>query len=64
MPGVSLVHSVVTGQNFMHDIDEQLREIIPRLRRFAVSLTRNPSSADDLVQSCLCLLYTSDAADE
>lgn len=53
MPGVFLVHSVVTSQNFMNDIDEQLREIIPRLRRFAVSLTRNPSSADDLVQSSL-----------
>lgn len=46
-------HSVVTGQNFMNDIDEQLREIIPRLRRFAVSLTRNASSADDLVQASL-----------
>ncbi|MGZ0716393.1 sigma-70 family RNA polymerase sigma factor [Pseudomonas palleroniana] len=37
----------------MHELDEQLRELIPRLRRFAVSLTRNTSSADDLVQSTL-----------
>jgi len=37
----------------MHELDEQLRELIPRLRRFAVSLTRNPSSADDLVQASL-----------
>ncbi|SDZ52603.1 RNA polymerase sigma factor [Pseudomonas sp. NFIX28] len=37
----------------MNDIDEQLREIIPRLRRFALSLSRQPSSADDLVQACL-----------
>ena len=37
----------------MSEIDEQLREIIPRLRRFAVSLTRNSSSADDLVQASL-----------
>jgi RNA polymerase sigma-70 factor (ECF subfamily) len=37
----------------MNDIDEKLREIIPGLRRFALSLARNPSSADDLVQSCL-----------
>jgi RNA polymerase sigma-70 factor (ECF subfamily) len=37
----------------MNDLDEQLRELIPRLRRFAVSLTRNHSSADDLVQACL-----------
>ena len=33
--------------------DDTLREVIPRLRRFAVSLTRNASSADDLVQACL-----------
>lgn len=37
----------------MHDVDDQLRELLPRLRRFAVSLTRDPSSADDLVQSSL-----------
>ncbi|MBC2691446.1 MULTISPECIES: sigma-70 family RNA polymerase sigma factor [Pseudomonas] len=37
----------------MNNLDEQLRDLIPRLRRFAVSLTRNGSSADDLVQSCL-----------
>lgn len=37
----------------MHDIDDQLREVIPRMRRFAISLTRNPTSADDLVQSSL-----------
>ena len=37
----------------MNDIDEQLREIIPGLRRFAASLTRNTSSADDLVQASL-----------
>lgn len=37
----------------MHELDEQLRELIPRLRRFALSLTRNSSSADDLVQATL-----------
>ncbi|WP_416772553.1 RNA polymerase sigma factor [Pseudomonas sp. RHF3.3-3] len=37
----------------MNDLDEQLRELIPRMRRFAVSLTGNPSSADDLVQASL-----------
>ncbi|SDU90802.1 sigma-70 family RNA polymerase sigma factor [Pseudomonas mucidolens] len=37
----------------MHELDEQLRELIPRLRRFAISLTRNAASADDLVQACL-----------
>lgn len=45
--------SVVTSQIPMHELDEQLRELIPRLRRFAVSLTRKASSADDLVQSTL-----------
>lgn len=33
--------------------DDALREVIPRLRRFAISLTRNDTSADDLVQACL-----------
>ncbi|MCD9570554.1 RNA polymerase sigma factor [Pseudomonas protegens] len=37
----------------MNDLDRQLRPLIPRLRRFALSLTRQPSSADDLVQACL-----------
>lgn len=45
--------SAVTSQIAMHELDEALRELIPRLRRFAVSLTRNASSADDLVQSTL-----------
>ncbi len=37
----------------MHGIDDQLRDLLPRLRRFAQSLTRNPASADDLVQASL-----------
>lgn len=37
----------------MNDVDDQLRELLPRLRRFAVSLTRDSSSADDLVQASL-----------
>lgn len=37
----------------MNEIDDQLRELLPRMRRFAVWLTRDPSSADDLVQSSL-----------
>lgn len=36
-----------------YDIDDQLRELLPRLRRFARWLTRDASSADDLVQSTL-----------
>lgn len=37
----------------MNDFDEHLRELLPRLRRFALSLTRNASGADDLVQASL-----------
>jgi RNA polymerase sigma-70 factor (ECF subfamily) len=37
----------------MHGIDDQLRDLLPRLRRFAQSLTRHPASADDLVQASL-----------
>lgn len=33
--------------------DETLRELIPRLRRFARSLAGDPASADDLVQATL-----------
>ncbi|KWE72382.1 RNA polymerase subunit sigma-24 [Burkholderia ubonensis] len=35
------------------DQDDQLRELIPRLRRFALWLTRDAHAADDLVQSAL-----------
>ncbi|MEE1894438.1 sigma-70 family RNA polymerase sigma factor [Pseudomonas otitidis] len=36
----------------MHDIDDdELRELLQRLRRFALWLTREPASADDLVQA-------------
>jgi len=37
----------------MNSFDAQLRELMPRLRRFALSLTRHSSNADDLVQACL-----------
>lgn len=37
----------------MPSFDEQLRELMPSLRRFALSLTRHASNADDLVQNCL-----------
>jgi RNA polymerase sigma-70 factor (ECF subfamily) len=36
-----------------HAIDDELREHIPRLRRFAFWLTRDRADADDLVQSTL-----------
>ena len=34
------------------------------LHRFAYKLTSDRDSANDLVQDCVCLLYTSDAADD
>lgn len=34
-------------------LEDQLRELLPRLRRFAFRLTRNAGSADDLVQSTM-----------
>jgi RNA polymerase sigma-70 factor, ECF subfamily len=36
-----------------HAIDDQLREVLPRLRRFAHWLTKGAGGADDLVQSTL-----------
>jgi len=35
------------------DIDDQLRAQLPRLRRFALWLCRDPAGADDLVQATL-----------
>jgi RNA polymerase sigma-70 factor (ECF subfamily) len=35
------------------DRDNDLRELLPALRRFALWLTRDPSAADDLVQTCI-----------
>ncbi len=37
----------------IHAFDDQLSELLPRLRRFALWLTRDLSSADDLVQSTM-----------
>jgi RNA polymerase sigma-70 factor (ECF subfamily) len=37
----------------MNDIGPLLEKEIPRLRRYALALTRNPSRADDLVQDAL-----------
>ena len=36
-----------------HDIADEIIAFIPHLRRFALVLTRNRESADDLVQDCL-----------
>lgn len=37
----------------VHAFDDRLTELLPRLRRFALWLARDPHSADDLVQSTL-----------
>lgn len=37
----------------VHPLDDDLRELMPRLRRFALWLSRDPASADDLVQATL-----------
>jgi RNA polymerase sigma-70 factor (ECF subfamily) len=42
-------HSVMSD----HAVDDQLRQLLPRLRRFAHWLTRGIGGADDLVQSTL-----------
>ncbi|WP_413737877.1 RNA polymerase sigma factor [Sodalis sp. RH21] len=39
--------------------DSQIRVVLPQLRRFALWLTRNPASADDLVQTGLEKALTS-----
>jgi RNA polymerase sigma-70 factor (ECF subfamily) len=37
----------------MNELFQRIEQEIPRLRRYARALTRDPSSADDLVQDCL-----------
>jgi RNA polymerase sigma-70 factor, ECF subfamily len=34
-------------------LDRQLKMVLPRLRRYALTLTRDPVDADDLVQDCV-----------
>lgn len=38
--------------------DDEIRQVMPHLQRFALWLTRNPHSAEDLVQSCLTRVLT------
>jgi RNA polymerase sigma-70 factor, ECF subfamily len=37
----------------MNELFQRIEQEIPRLRRYARALTRDPSGADDLVQDCL-----------
>lgn len=41
-----------------HLTDSEIRQVMPHLQRFALWLTRNPHSAEDLVQSCLTKALT------
>lgn len=43
------------------DFDAQLNELLPRLRRFALRLTRDLQNADDLVQSTMVRVLTTQA---
>ncbi|WP_342325421.1 RNA polymerase sigma factor [Kosakonia sp. BYX6] len=38
--------------------DDEIRQVMPHLQRFALWLTRNPHAAEDLVQSCLMKALT------
>lgn len=38
--------------------DDEIREVMPHLYRFALWLARNPHTAEDLVQSCLAKALT------
>ncbi|MEL6921379.1 MAG: RNA polymerase sigma factor [Pseudomonadota bacterium] len=52
------------GQNVSADMKQQMIAMLPKLRRFARTLTRSASEADDLVQeSCLRALNKSDLWD-
>ena len=44
-----------------HLTDEEIRDVMPHLQRFALWLTQNPHSAEDLVQSCLFKALTHSA---
>jgi len=36
----------------MNEVAEQIEDYLPALKRYALSLARNPAAADDLVQEC------------
>jgi RNA polymerase sigma-70 factor (ECF subfamily) len=49
------------NQNESFDITEQFRDVMPHLRGYARSLTRNADAADDLVQDALVRAWASRA---
>jgi RNA polymerase sigma-70 factor (ECF subfamily) len=52
---------LTNNQNESFDIAEQIREVMPHLRGYARSLTRNADAADDLVQDALVRAWASRA---
>ena len=47
-----------TSANDIHDFHEQLKAILPRLRVYALSLTRDRDAADDLVHDTVIKALT------
>lgn len=57
-------HCCALGEDLANDLKQDLISLLPRLRRFARSLTRSVSEADDLVQeACLRSLDRADQWD-
>jgi RNA polymerase sigma-70 factor (ECF subfamily) len=50
---------LTNNQNESFDIAEQVRDVMPHLRGYARSLTRNADAADDLVQDALVRAWAS-----
>jgi RNA polymerase sigma-70 factor (ECF subfamily) len=54
VPDARMVRPSVKGEAAMeHEMRQRIENEIPRLRRYARALTRDPVAADDLVQDCL-----------
>ena len=56
-----MTHHLADNQPESFDIAEQFREVMPHLRGYARSLTRNADAADDLVQDALVRAWASRA---
>jgi RNA polymerase sigma-70 factor (ECF subfamily) len=54
-----MTHHLADNQPESFDIAEQFREVMPHLRGYARSLTRNADAADDLVQDALVRAWAS-----
>ena len=56
-----MTHHLADNQPESFDITEQFRDVMPHLRGYARSLTRNADAADDLVQDALVRAWASRA---